>query len=1235
VAPGGLDANDCLSPATPCATINAAIGKSASGDTVYVAIGPYAGTGDEVVRLDRSLTLSGGWNSTFTTQSGTSEIDGGTARRGVTVSGAVTATVERFVIRRGHPFGDAGGAVRNGANSTLTLNGCTLSDNEAPQGGGGAANPTGGTLILNACTISGNRSGNAGGGITNEGAVTMNTSRLRGNSANQGGGIYNGAFGNVNLIDSVIGENTAFDGCGILNFGRVALTGSAIVNNLGPMFSPARGIGIHNDDGRVTLTNTTVSGNKSRFQFSEGGGVYQDGNSAVLTLNNSTITNNVASNGGGIYNTGSRLVTMRSSILAGNVAPNSPDCGGVSMSDGYNIIGNTSGCAFSPGPGDRTDISPLLGPLQDNGGPTPTHALRVSSPAIDGGNPAGCTDQDGNPIAADQRGVARPQDGDGNGTAVCDIGAYELRPDEADPDGDGDGVRDHHDNCPFVPNPGQEDSDGNGVGDACQGGNDSCAAPTVIASVPFSDTVDTTTATTGAEDESVCGCNPNFQSVWYAFTPAVPGTVTIDTFGSTYDTVLDVFTGACGGKSAFACDNDSSGAQSSVTFRTCAVGVTYLIEASHFCFSGGGILMLHVDLTPGIPNSDGDPLDDCTDNCLYMDNPDQADADGDGVGDVCDNCPAVPNADQADGDFNGVGDACAACPPHQDDDGDNVCNGVDNCRFERNPDQSDHDGDGFGDACDSCNGPGQYDTDHDGRCDESDNCPYTFNPDQLDGDQDGVGSACDNCPVVPNSDQADSDFNGVGDVCALCPLFQDYDGDNACNNSDNCPFVRNPDQSDSDHDRVGNACDNCPDVPNLDQADSDFNGVGDACALCPIFEDSDGDNVCNSVDNCAFFPNPDQADRDGDRIGDACDNCPTVPNPDQADSDFDGVGDACTNRAPVANAGLDRTVECASPTGTIATLDGSGSSDPDGDALSYQWTGSFPEGGGTVTGVHPAVTLSLGPNPIALTVSDGHGHAATDSLLITVADTTPPVITAVPAQGVLWPPNHRMVEIEVGLSVSDLCGTPSLVLNSVTSSEPDDAPGGGDGNTTGDIEDASIGAPDTTVKLRAERSGNGPGRFYTLTYSAMDAAGNASSALGLVTVPHDLGAGPEPVILGLEGDGSPGGVHLYWNAVAGAEGYDIIQGDVSRLAQSDGKISLGFVHVLTNGQSGTTYWEEANGAIPPPGSAFFYLVQYRNDDGASGWGTESSAWPAEPAACDLTCPGESGTSGGSGRSSRR
>ena len=164
VGPGGLDANDCLSPATPCGSISAAIGKYASGDTIRVAVGTYTGTGDEVVRLDRSLTPSGGWNGAFTAQSGTSEIDGETQRRGVTVGDGVTTTMERFVIRRGDAFAGSGGAVLNGANSTLTLDGCTLSDNEAPLGGGGALNPVGSTLLLNDCTISGNRGGNGGGG---------------------------------------------------------------------------------------------------------------------------------------------------------------------------------------------------------------------------------------------------------------------------------------------------------------------------------------------------------------------------------------------------------------------------------------------------------------------------------------------------------------------------------------------------------------------------------------------------------------------------------------------------------------------------------------------------------------------------------------------------------------------------------------------------------------------------------------------------------------------------------------------------------------------------------------------------------------------------------------------------------------------------------------------------------------------------------------------------------------
>ena len=102
--------------------------------------------------------------------------------------------------------------------------------------------------------------------------------------------------------------------------------------------------------------------------------------------------------------------------------------------------------------------------LQDNGGTTFTHALLAGSPAIDGGNPAGCTDPWGNPLTTDQRGEVRPADGNGDCTAICDIGAYEV---PAADDTDSDGLGGACDNCPDDPNPDQRDSDGDGLGDAC------------------------------------------------------------------------------------------------------------------------------------------------------------------------------------------------------------------------------------------------------------------------------------------------------------------------------------------------------------------------------------------------------------------------------------------------------------------------------------------------------------------------------------------------------------------------------------------------------------------------------------------------------------------------------------------------------------------------------------------------------------------------------------------------
>jgi hypothetical protein len=249
---------------------------------------------------------------------------------------------------------------------------------------------------------------------------------------------------------------------------------------------------------------------------------------------------------------------------------------------------------------------------------------------------------------------------------------------------------------------------------------------------------------------------------------------------------------------------------------------------------------------------DGDGVSSCTDNCLTVFNPNQADSNGDGIGDVCqsldtdddnvldqlDNCPFTFNPSQSDIDGDGLGDAC------------------DNCVTIPNPDQADADGDGNGDVCENVG-----DSDNDGIVDTNDNCPNDFNPSQVDQDFDGLGDACDNCPRHFNPDQLDSDGDGAGDQCDRCPGeddFADVDGDNVPDCRDNCPNTFNP-----------------------DQADSNGNGIGDACES---MTDSDNDGVSDVTDNCPNTPNANQADSDNDTFGDACDNCPNTPNPNQADS---------------------------------------------------------------------------------------------------------------------------------------------------------------------------------------------------------------------------------------------------------------------------------------------------------------------------------------------------------------
>jgi len=284
---------------------------------------------------------------------------------------------------------------------TGTFTNILVSGNSAPNGGGIGNS---GTLTLSNSTISSNLVSTSGGGITNTGTFTLENVTLSDNTANNsGGGIYINA-GDVTLNDVTFSGNTANSvGGGIGNAGTLVITNSIFTDN-----EAGWGGGIWNFN-PATLTNVTLSSNTA----SNGGGIY---NAGTLTITNCTIAYNVATaTGGGIENTAAGSTTLRNTIVSNNVSGG--NCNGAITSEGCNLE-DADSCSFQQ-TGDLFNTDPLLGTLQDNGGPTYTHALQSGSPAIDAGNNASSP-------ATDQRGIARPQDGNGDGVAVCDIGAFEV-----------------------------------------------------------------------------------------------------------------------------------------------------------------------------------------------------------------------------------------------------------------------------------------------------------------------------------------------------------------------------------------------------------------------------------------------------------------------------------------------------------------------------------------------------------------------------------------------------------------------------------------------------------------------------------------------------------------------------------------------------------------------------------------------------------------------------------------
>lgn len=184
--------------------------------------------------------------------------------------------------------------------------------------------------------------------------------------------------------------------------------------------------------------------------------------------------------------------------------------------------------------------------------------------------------------------------------------------------------------------------------------------------------------------------------------------------------------------------------------------------------------------------------------------------------------------------------------------------------------------------------------------------------------------------------------------------------------------------------------------------------------------------------------------------------------------------------------------------------------DPAGNAMTVVWSvNGSPVQTNQVPPSHPPVAtnvvftseLPAGTNVLEVVVTDSADFSTACFTTVTVTDTTPPVIASVKATpNTLWPPNHKMVTVNVSAVVTDRCGAATWKIIGVKSNEP--VNGTGDGNTSPDWQITG----DHTVSLRAERSGNGSGRIYTITIQGSDANSNLSSTKSItVTVPKSQG----------------------------------------------------------------------------------------------------------------------------------
>jgi predicted outer membrane repeat protein len=262
--------------------------------------------------------------------------------------------------------------------------------------------------MIDQCTFSGNSSPYGHGGALYCGDAQISDSVFAGNSAVYGGGL---SSRHVVVTNTTLSANTAQLFGGAIDGGGTVNGCTISSNNAG---SSGGGIAA---ESQLGVTNCTIIGNSTLASFGAGGGIASLAGVTAsifpMVVSNSTVASNTADIGGGLDLNALSPLQMHDTVVANNMGSFGPDMDGTIQSMGYNLIGNPAEATGFVGT-DLLNVDPLLGPLQDNGGPTFTEALLPHSPAIGAGDPT-------NAPATDQRGLPRMVNG------KIDIGAYQTQ----------------------------------------------------------------------------------------------------------------------------------------------------------------------------------------------------------------------------------------------------------------------------------------------------------------------------------------------------------------------------------------------------------------------------------------------------------------------------------------------------------------------------------------------------------------------------------------------------------------------------------------------------------------------------------------------------------------------------------------------------------------------------------------------------------------------------------------